>query len=188
MWSDPLLNRFVSFRGVHRFEVDYCMYKTLYKKPISFITNLVQLTKLSRKCCHSSHNIILEGRVRCCAPTLADDKVGPSSDRVQWHWKTSLASPYPVQLMRHAAEALAEIAPQFSDITRAESSPSQEAFDEVARAFAAGCRRADRGGCELERANHRWPPIAPSIAPLPKTQPRPWPSGSPTWGRCSEGE
>ena len=118
MWSDPLLSRFVSFHGVHRFEVDYCMYKTLYNNSTSFITNLVQLTKLARKCCHSSHKIILEGRVRCRAPTLADDKVGSSSDRVQWHWETSLASPYPVQLMRHAAEALAEIAPRFSDITR----------------------------------------------------------------------
>ena len=143
------------------------------KQPTTFFSYFAHLCSLARKCNHRLHTLVLEGRVRC-----------RGRDGVErWHWKTSLASPYPVALMRDAASALAEKGPRLAFQQRGEVEAGAEAHREVVRAFELGQTKSQRGACELAEANGNWPPPAPVVAPLPSRERRPWPVGAQAWGR-----
>ena len=174
MWKDPLLSQFLGLSSVHCVEIDHCQYNCLYKKPTSFYTNFEPLLALARKCDHRSHALVLEGRVQCRAPR---------DSAAKWHWKTSLASPYPVSLMRHAAEILEKEGPRLARQTRGEVEAGRGAHSEVVRAFELGQCRAERGERELKEANGQWPPVMPVVVPLPARERRPWPSDAKQWGR-----
>ena len=103
--------------------------------------------------------------------------------RLVWVWKTSRASPYPVALVRHAAEILEKIASRIAFVTPGEEAISSVSFAEISSAYLAGCSKSDRGRAELAAANGEWPTAAPPLAPLPAKEPRPWPVGAETWGR-----
>ena len=102
---------------------------------------------------------------------------------LRWHWKTGLASPYPVALSRDVAKALEEAGPRCAFTVRGEVAPSPSAHHEIIKAFESGQSRSQRGQRELLEANKEWPPPIPQIPPLPAVERRSWPKGSEAWGR-----
>lgn len=107
----------------------------------------------------------------------------PRDSAVRWHWKTSLASPYPVSLMRDAAEILEEEGPRLGHESRGEVEAGRGAHSEIVAAFELSQSRAERGARELQEANGKWPPAMPIVIPLPLRERRPWPAEAKQWGR-----
>ena len=65
LFAVPLLSRQLQESHVRRFELDFCMYGEVYRKPTSIFTNLESLQALIRRCVHTKHQDILRGSERC---------------------------------------------------------------------------------------------------------------------------
>ena len=65
LFAVPLLSRQLQESHVRRFELDFCMYGEVYRKPTSIFTNLESLQALVRRCVHTKHQDILRGSERC---------------------------------------------------------------------------------------------------------------------------
>ena len=95
IWEFPMFDALYGMSDLHIIDLDLCRYGMDYQKPTRLLTTVPELLKLSMRCFHKKHDVVLKGKVQVSEVS-----------GTKWVNRTQLAGSYPARLVDASANAL----------------------------------------------------------------------------------